>query len=99
MTKAQEAKKMADQYNDLDAKKIRMKDLVSYIVDVLLEDILVVAKRGQYDMAYKTDDMTKERLRLANLNEEEVIKEVIEKMKELGFHAALSRPYIHISWK
>jgi len=99
MSKAVEVKQVADSFNQPEAKESRMKSVVGHIVDILLEDALVAAKRGQYDMSYKMDDMEKERLRLANLMEEEVNKKVIEKMKELGFEASLSRPYINVSWR
>jgi hypothetical protein len=47
----------------------------------------------------KMEDMEKERVRLANLQEEEVLKGAIDKMNELGFQAGFSRPYINVSWK
>jgi hypothetical protein len=99
MSKAVDAKKLADEFNQSEAKETRVKILVEHIVDNLLEDILVAAKRGQYDLSYKMDDMVRERMRLANLFEEEVNKGVIEKMKELGFEASFNRPYINVSWR
>lgn len=97
--KAQEAKAAADSFNQPEHKAKRMADLVGHIVDNLLEDVLAAAKRGLYDMSHKMSDMDKERIRLANLSEEEVTKDVIEKMKELGFQAGFTRPYINVSWK
>ncbi len=99
MSKAAEVKKLADDFNQPEAKETRMETLVEHIVDTLLEDVLVAAKRGQYDLSYKMDDMVKERMRLANLFEEEVNKAVIEKMKKLGFDASFNRPYINVSWR
>lgn len=99
MSKAVDAKKLADDFNQPEAKETRMKILVDHIVDTLLDDVLVAAKRGQYDLSYKMDDMVKERMRLSNLFEEDVTKEVIEKMKGLGFEAGFSRPYINVSWR
>lgn len=99
MSKALDVKKLADDFNQPEAKEARMKSVVGHIVDILIEDSLVAAKRGQYDMSYKMGDMEKERLRFANLTEEEVNKEVIEKMKELGYSASFSRPYINVSWR
>jgi hypothetical protein len=99
MSKAVDAKKLADEFNQPEAKETRMKILVDHIVDTLLDDVLVAAKRGQYDLSYKMDDMVKERMRLSNLFEEDVTKEVIEKMKKLGFEAGFSRPYINVSWR
>lgn len=98
MSKAIEAKEMADEFNEPSQKEKRMKDVVGHIVDILLEDTITIAKRGLYDMSYKMGDMEKERVRLANLQEEEVTKAVIEKMNELGFNARFSRPYINVSW-
>jgi acetyl-CoA carboxylase alpha subunit len=99
MKKAPDVKKVADEFNQPEAKAARLKDLVSHIVDTLLEDSVVAAKRGQYDMSYKMDDMVKERMRLANLQEEEVNNNVIIKMKELGFETSFNRPYINVSWR
>lgn len=99
MNKANEIKKMADEFNNSEAKETRMKILVEHIVDNLIEDILIVAKRGQYDMSYKMDDMVKERMRLANLQEDDVNKNVIERLKQLGFEASFNRPYINVSWR
>lgn len=99
MSKATDAKKIADEFNNLDAIKTRIKVLVDHIVDILLDDSVIAAKRGQYDMSYKMGDMEKERMRLANLNEEDLNKKVIERMKELGFEASFNRPYINISWR
>lgn len=98
MSKAFEAKEIADEFNEPSQKEKRMKDVVGYIVDILLEDTITTAKRGLYDMSHKLDDTEKERIRLANLQEEEVIKFVVEKMIELGFSARFNRPYINISW-
>lgn len=99
MSKALDARKVADEFNQSEAKETRMKILVEHIVDNLLDDVLNAAKRGQYDLSYKMDEMVKERMRLANLFEEDVTKEVIEKMKSLGFEAGFSRPYINVSWR
>lgn len=98
MKKAPDIKKVADDFNKPEAKEARMQDLVAHIVDILLEDSVVAAKRGQYDMSYKMDDSVKEQMRLANLTEEEVNRGVIAKMKELGFEASFNRPYINVSW-
>lgn len=99
MSKAREAREMANVFNQPEQKDKRISELVSHIVDTLIEDTLVAAKRGLYDMSYKMEDMEKERVRLANLQEEEVLKAAVEKMNELGFQANFSRPYISISWK
>lgn len=99
MSKAQEAREMANGFNQPEQKDKRMAELVSHIVDILIEDALTAAKRGLYDMSYKMGDMEKERARLANLQEEEVLKGAVEKMNELGFQAGFSRPYISVSWK
>lgn len=97
--KAQEAREVADSFNQPEQKAKRMAELVDHIVDILIEDALVAAKRGLYDMSYKMEDMEKERVRLANLQEEEVTRGVIEKMNKLGFQAGFARPYINVSWK
>ena len=73
--KAQEAKQSADNFNQPEQKQKRLADLTVHIVDILIEDALAAAKRGLYDLSYKIGDMEKERIRLANLQEEEVIKE------------------------
>lgn len=99
MSKALDAKKLADEFNQPEAKETRMKILVDHIVDNLLDDVLATAKRGQYDLSYKMDDMVKERMRISNLFEEDVTKEVIEKMRGLGFEASFNRPYINVSWR
>jgi len=99
MSKAQEAREMADSFNQPEHKAKRMAELVSHIVDILIEDALAAAKRGLYDMSYKMEEMEKERIRLANLQEADITKEVIEKMNQLGFQAGFSRPYINVSWK
>jgi ACT domain-containing protein len=99
MSKAQEAREMADGFNQPEQKAKRMAELVGHVVDILIEDALVAAKRGLYDMSYKMEDMEKERVRLANLQEEEVLKGAIDKMNELGFQAGFSRPYVNVSWK
>lgn len=99
MSKATEAKRIADEFNREEAKETRMKALVDHVIDILLDDTVVAAKRGQYDMSYKMDDMVKERMRLANANEDDVTKKVIEKLKELGFEASFNRPYINVSWR
>lgn len=98
MSKANEAKELANKFNQPEQKEKRMKEVMGHIVDLLLEDTIAAAKRGLYDMSYKMGDMEKERVRLANLQEEEVTKAVIEKMNELGFNARFSRPYINVSW-
>ena len=98
MSKAQEVRKIADDFNQLENKNKRMTDIVNHIVDILIEDSLVAAKRGFYDMSYKMGDLEKERIRLSNLFEEEVVKGVIEKIKELGFKSNFVRPYINVSW-
>lgn len=99
MSKATEAKKLADSFNQPEQKIKRITESVNRIVDILIEDALVKAKRGLYDMSYKFDDIEKERMRLANLQEEEVTRGVIEKMNELGFQANFCRPYINVAWK
>lgn len=99
MKKAEDFKKTADAFNHPEAREKRLNDIVNYLVDNLTEESIVFAKRGKYDMSYKLSDMDKERLRLSNIQEEEVIKATVEKMKELGFHASFSRPYIHVSWQ
>lgn len=99
MSKAKEARDMADSFNQPEQKAKRMADVSGHIVDILLEDAIAAAKRGLYDMSYKMGDMEKERIRLANLQEADVTKEVIEKMNQLGFQAGFSRPYINVSWK
>lgn len=99
MDKLKEARELANQFNEPARKEKRMQDIVSHIVDILLEEIINVAKRGLYDMAYKFDDMEKERMRLANVQEEDVVKFIVAKMKELGFQAGFTRPYIHVSWQ
>jgi hypothetical protein len=99
MSKAVEARELADKFNDPEQKDKRLQGLMDFIVDILLEDAINAAKRGLYDMSYKMGDMEKERIRLANLQEEEVTKKVIDKMNQLGFQAGFSRPYINVSWK
>jgi hypothetical protein len=99
MSKAVEARELADKFNDPEQKDKRLQSLMDFIVDILLEDAISAAKRGLYDMSYKMGDMEKERIRLANLQEEEVTKKVIDKMNQLGFQAGFSRPYINVSWK
>lgn len=97
--KAQEVREMADDFNQPEQKAKRLEGVVSFVVDILLEDSISAAKRGLYDMSYKMGDMEKERIRLGNLQEEEVIKAAVQKMNELGFQAGFTRPYINVSWK
>lgn len=99
MSKAIEAKELADKFNGPEQKAKRLEGVVSFVVDILLEDSVSAAKRGLYDMSYKMGDMEKERIRLGNLQEEEVIKAAVQKMNEFGFQAAFTRPYINVSWK
>ena len=99
MSKAVEARELADKFNEPTQKEKRMQSILDFIVDILLEDAINAAKRGLYDMSYKMGDMEKERIRLANFQEEEVTKKAIDKMNKLGFQASFNRPYINVSWR
>jgi hypothetical protein len=99
MSKASEAKELADKFNQPVQREKRLSDVVGHVVDLLIEGALADAKRGLYDLSYKICEMEKERIRLANLNEDEVVKAAVEKLNLLGFQANFTRPYINLSWK
>lgn len=99
MNKAVDVKKIADEFNQPNAKQKRIKDAANHIVDILIDDSLIAAKRGQYDLLYQMGEMEKERIRLSALTEEEVSEEVVKKIKELGFEASFNNPLISISWR